>query len=78
MRAPQLGRVTKPKDHGLPPGPNPAASKGLRVEPFANIFALIEGLCVISLHPTQAEADAALAARRKPQEAKAGDQHGPS
>ena len=62
MRAPQYRRVT---------GPNPALKKGLRVEPFANIFAVVEGLGVISLHKTRQEADAALADRAKPHEAKA-------
>ena len=58
-------------DYGLPVGPNPAAKKGLRVEPFANIFALVEGLGVISLHKTREEAAAALAERAKPHKAEA-------
>lgn len=52
VRAPQYGR--------MPPGPNPAIAKGLRVAPFANIFALTETLGVISLHRTEAEANEAL------------------
>jgi hypothetical protein len=58
VRAPQYRRV----------GPNPAASRGLRVRPFANIFALVESLGVISLHRTEQEAKTALEAeleRRK-------------
>jgi hypothetical protein len=43
-------------------GPNPALKKGLRVAPFANIFALVDGLGAISLHRTEQEAAAALAA----------------
>lgn len=53
MRAPQYGKVREP-------GPNPEAAKGLRVKPFANVFALVEGLGVISLHQTEAEAKTAL------------------
>jgi hypothetical protein len=49
VRAPQYGKVT-----------NPEAAKGLRVRPFANIFALVEGLGVISLHKTEADAKTAL------------------
>ena len=56
MRAPQFGKVRDP----MPPGPNPEALKGLRVKPFANIFALVEGLGVISLHKTEPDAKAAL------------------
>jgi hypothetical protein len=41
-------------------GPNPEAALGLRVKPFANIFALVEGLGVISLHQTEADAKTAL------------------
>lgn len=58
MRAPQYRRV----------GPNPAAARGLCVRPFANIFALVESLGVISLHRTEQEAKTALEAeleRRK-------------
>ena len=40
--------------------PNLAAAKGLRVEPWANIFALVDGLGVISPYRTEAEAKAAL------------------
>jgi len=47
---------------GLAPGPNPAASKGLRVSPFANIFALVDGLGVTTLHRTEADAKKALEA----------------
>jgi hypothetical protein len=54
MRAPQYGKVR------MPVGPNPMASAGLRVAPFANIFALVEGLGCISLHRTEAEAKTAL------------------
>jgi hypothetical protein len=46
----------------LPPGPNPAASAPLRVNPFGKIFALVEGLGVISLHRTRDEGEAAFAA----------------
>ena len=70
MRAPQYRRVTERK---MPVGPNPAIKKGLRVEPFANIFAVVEGLGVISLHRTREEADAALAGRAKPHQAEAQD-----
>jgi hypothetical protein len=56
MRAPQFGKV---RDR-MPEGPNPAAKLGLRVSPFANIFALVEGLGVISLHQKEADAKAAL------------------
>jgi hypothetical protein len=59
MRAPQYRRVTERK-RILPVGPNPAAGKGLRVRPFANIFALVEGLGVVSLHRTEADAKTAL------------------
>ena len=52
MRAPQYGR--------MPPGPNPGNAKGLRVAPFAKIFALVDGLGCISLHKTEAEANEAL------------------
>ena len=64
MRAPQYRRVS---------GPNPAAKKGLRVEPFANIFAVVEGSGVISLHKTREQAAAALADRAKPHQAEAQD-----
>lgn len=57
VRAPQYG-----KSRALPIGPNPAAAQGLRVKPFANIFALLEGLGAISLHKTEADAKAALEA----------------
>lgn len=56
MRAPQYGKVRE----RMPEGPNPEATKGLRVKPFANIFALVEGLGVVSLHQTEAEAQTAL------------------
>ena len=69
MRAPQYRRVTE----RMPAGPNPAIKKGLRVEPFANIFAVVENLGVISLHKTREEADAALAGRAKPHQAEAQD-----
>jgi hypothetical protein len=59
MRAPQYRRVTERK-RVLPVGPNPAAAQGLRVRPFANIFALVEGLGVVSLHQTEPEAQTAL------------------
>jgi hypothetical protein len=59
MRAPQYRRMTGP--NVMPVGPNPAIKKGLRVEPFANIFALVENLGVISLHQSREDADAALA-----------------
>jgi hypothetical protein len=65
MRAPQYRRVTERK---MPVGPNPAIAKGLRVAPWANIFALVDGLGVISPYRTEAEAKAALEvelARRK-------------
>lgn len=52
MRAPQYGR--------MPRGPNPAIAKGLRVAPFAKIFALVDGLGCISLHKTEADAKTAL------------------
>jgi hypothetical protein len=45
------------------PGPNPVLKKGLRVEPWANIFALVEGLSVLSLHPKREDAEAALLER---------------
>jgi len=54
MRAPQYGKVYTPE------GPNPEAAKRLRVKPFANIFALVEGLGVISLHRTLSDAQTAL------------------
>ena len=70
MRAPQFGpgKVRPPEKRekrdifgtNVPPGPNPEAAKGLRVKPFANIFALVEGLGVISLHKTEPDAKAAL------------------
>jgi hypothetical protein len=62
MRAPQFG-PGKVRDYcgpDVPPGPNPEAAKGLRVKPFANIFALVESLGVISLHQTEADAKTAL------------------
>jgi hypothetical protein len=52
VRAPQYGRR----------GPNPAALKGPRVEPFGTGFALVEGLGVISLHRGETEAKTALEA----------------
>jgi hypothetical protein len=67
IRAPQFGKV-KPKDYRLP---------GPRVEPWANVFAVVEGLGVVSVHQTRAEAETALAARRKPHQAEADDQHRP-
>jgi hypothetical protein len=62
IRAPQYRRVdSRPRNKtGLPPGPNPAASQGLRVKPFANIFALVDGLGVITLHRSEADAKTAL------------------
>ena len=69
MRAPQYRRVTE----RMPVGPNPAAAKGLCVKPFANIFAVVESLGVISLHKTREEADAALAGRAKPHQPEAQD-----
>lgn len=64
MRAPQYRRVitgirSKPI---LPEGPNPAATAPLRVEPFGSIYALVEGLGVISLHRTPEEGKTALEA----------------
>jgi hypothetical protein len=56
MRAPQFGKVRQ----RMPVGPNPEAAKGLRVKPFANVFALVEGLGVVSLHQTEADAQTAL------------------
>jgi hypothetical protein len=66
MRAPQFGKVwpstmakqTPPR--AAAPEINPEAKLGLRVKPFANVFALVEGLGVISLHKTEAEAKTAL------------------
>ena len=46
----------------MPVGPNPALAKGLRVEPFGKVWAVVEGLGVISTHRERGEADAALAA----------------
>ena len=62
MRAPQFGKVRDGNRRIVTEidGPNPEATKGLRVKPFANIFALVEGLGVISLHRTEAEAKTAL------------------
>lgn len=57
MRAPQYRRVTERK---TPVGPNPEAAKGLRVKPFANIFAVVEALGVVSLHRDEADAQTAL------------------
>jgi hypothetical protein len=69
MRAPQFGpgkvrppRVPEKRDifgKDVPPGPNPEAERGLRVKPFANIFALVEGLGVVSLHQTERQAKTA-------------------
>jgi hypothetical protein len=58
MRAPQYGKNREK----MPVGPNPAIAKGPRVAPFANIFALVESLGVISLHKTEADAKTALEA----------------
>lgn len=58
MRAPQYRKVGKKPD--MPIGPNPALAKGLRVEPFAKIYALVDGLSCISLHKQEEEAQAAL------------------
>jgi hypothetical protein len=55
------GMNPKPRSTGLPPGPNPAAQLPLRVNPFGKVFALVEGLGVISLHNTREEGEAALA-----------------
>ena len=70
MRAPQFGPgkvrpSTKAKQTARCAAaaeniPNPEAAKGLRVKPFANIFALVEGLGVVSLHKTEADAKTAL------------------
>ena len=62
MRAPQFGKVRDGNRRIVTEidGPNPEATKGLRVKPFANIFALVEGLGVISLHRTEADAKTAL------------------
>ena len=70
MRAPQYRRGTERR---MPVGPNPAIAKGLCVKPFANIFALVENLGVISLHRTREEAAAALADRAKPHQPEAQD-----
>ena len=59
FRAPQYRRVIT-GIRSKPIGPNPAAAKGLRVEQWANIFALVDGLGVISPYRTEAEAKAAL------------------
>lgn len=61
VRAPQYGR-RQPKA-AAPEGPNPAAAKGLRVEPFGAGFAVVEGLGVISLHRAETEAQTALERR---------------
>jgi hypothetical protein len=50
MRAPQFG-PGKVRDR-MP--------EGLCVRPFANVFALVEGFAVVSLHRTQADAKTAL------------------
>jgi hypothetical protein len=55
----------------LPEGPNPAASASIHVEPFVAVFAVVEGLGVISLHRTQEEAQAALAAELERREQRA-------
>ena len=62
MRAPQYGKVRDGNRRiGTEiDGPNPEATKGLRVKPFANVFALVEGLGVVSLHQTEADAKTAL------------------
>ena len=57
--------MKRAKDAGLPPGPNPAATAPLRINPFGKAFALVEGLGVISLHRTRKEAKTALAAARE-------------
>lgn len=44
----------------MPIGPNPAAARGLCVRPFGSIYALVEGLGVISAHKLEAEAQTAL------------------
>jgi hypothetical protein len=58
MRAPQYRRVTG--KNVMPVGPNPALKKGLHVTPWANIFALVDGLGVIMPYQTEAEAQTAL------------------
>ena len=68
FRAPQYRRVIT-GIRSKPIGPNPAAAKGLRVEQWANIFALVDGLGVISPYRTEAEAKAAHA-RQQSVEAK--------
>jgi len=55
----------KQLDLGLPPGPNPALAKGLRVEPFASVWALVNGLGVVSIHRTEAAAQGALEDERE-------------
>lgn len=64
VRPPTIARQTAPRadifGKDVPPGPNPEAERGLRVKPFANIFALVESLGVISLHQTEADAKTAL------------------
>jgi len=47
----------------MPPGPNPHAHDPMQVKPFGKIWAVVEGLGVISAHRTRAEADQALKAR---------------
>jgi hypothetical protein len=66
--------VKKPRDFGLPPGPNPHANDPLHVAPFGKVWALVESLGVISTWRTREEADSALATeieRRAAQKAQA-------
>jgi hypothetical protein len=47
----------------MPPGPNPHRDDPMQVKPFGRIWAVVEGLGVISLHRTREEADEELKAR---------------
>jgi hypothetical protein len=53
----------------MPPGPNPAASRPLRVEQMGRAWVVVEGLGVVSMHKRWGEAKAALADALKRREA---------
>lgn len=46
----------------MPPGPNPHRDDPIHVASFGKVWAVVEGLGVISMHKERAEAEEALAA----------------
>jgi hypothetical protein len=67
MAASKRGKKTEV----MPPGPNPAANRPLRVSRMGKAWVVVQGLGVVSMHKRWWEAKAALAEALKRQERRA-------